>query len=876
MALEGFMRSWLAPFALLSVLLLAACGSAASDSDGVDQPDGLTFDTPADSDATEQDCHDLDSDGYWKGTECPADKAATPDCNDTDATVHPGATDTCGNGKDEDCSGADAVCNQCLDEDQDGYGVGPDCTGTADCDDNDAARHPGATDICGNGKDEDCQGGDLVCPKECIDQDGDGYGNGDDCIASDCDDADKTVHPGAEEVCGNGKNDDCVGGDQPCPKQCTDHDMDTYGEGPDCAGPDCNDYDYAVHPFADEVCGNGKDEDCEDGDLACPDACVDADGDTFGTGTSCVQKDCDDTNADIHPGAVEVCGNTIDEDCTGADLPCTVTCVDKDGDGYGAGETCLGADCNDNDPDAHPGLTEICGNAKDDDCAGGDEACPTDCVDADQDGYGVGADCTAPVDCDDADASIHPGATEVCGNGDDDDCAGGDATCPQKTCASDADCPDEQLCDHETTHCRYAKVWEWWAPTVYQDTDDDHPWLDLFCATDFDDDEVILNNGSHKDDPDKAAVVYYSFVKTPTHWYLGYYLYHPWRWSIYGDLGTQYENSVKGVLLVVEQDGSTYGKLVLMETRTEDTFFQYLPLNSELSGTATVDGDVRFDDTGHHPIVYVHYGDHGVYGDAYWANNVSNWEVSGFPGGDGVIYRWGNTAETPSSNNDEVWYEVRAIKDYWWPARNETSGATEPFDEFGHWTSNSYDVRSQAPWRFDDVNDYARPHGENLWDPADFVYNHFQYGWGWFSDQYVYNPYAVRVDVDDLFVVDAEADPLGGYVDPYYTLYLYDGSGREFTALDIYYGQQNNWHGVDIDPGFYPLDMHAELGRYWFYGIDHPTSPRFAVDVLDDDGGLSAADWLMDPGETAYYYAESGTQLLDWGKASGYFTITVP
>jgi hypothetical protein len=48
-----------------------------------------------------------------------------------------------------------------------------------------------------------------------------------------------------------------------------------------------------------------------------------------------------------------------------------------------------------------------------------------DVCDADGDGYA-----TDEGDCNDRNAMVRPGGTEVCGNGMDDDCSGGDATCP--------------------------------------------------------------------------------------------------------------------------------------------------------------------------------------------------------------------------------------------------------------------------------------------------------------------------------------------------------------------------------------------------------------------------------------------------------------
>ena len=127
---------------------------------------------------------DLDEDGY----------DSVLDCNDLDADVNPGATETC-NGQDDNCDGS-------IDEgfDVDGDGVSQ-CTG--DCDDADPAVHPGVAEVC-DGIDNDC---DMLVD-EGYDADEDGFPT---CgEMPDCNDVDDTVHPEAEEVC-NARDDNCDG-----------------------------------------------------------------------------------------------------------------------------------------------------------------------------------------------------------------------------------------------------------------------------------------------------------------------------------------------------------------------------------------------------------------------------------------------------------------------------------------------------------------------------------------------------------------------------------------------------------------------------------------------------------------------------------------
>jgi hypothetical protein len=87
---------------------------------------------------------DADGDGFL------SEAAGGDDCDDNDATVHPGANETWYDGIDSDCAGDD-------DYDQDGDGWASADWGGADCDDTDASVHPGGTETQ-DLLDNDCDG----------------------------------------------------------------------------------------------------------------------------------------------------------------------------------------------------------------------------------------------------------------------------------------------------------------------------------------------------------------------------------------------------------------------------------------------------------------------------------------------------------------------------------------------------------------------------------------------------------------------------------------------------------------------------------------------------------------------------------------------
>ncbi len=335
---------------------------APEDCDGLDND----CDGDVDEDATRTYYRDLDGDGFGdpdtSSEECAQPSGWVPndeDCEDRTAEINPGAEDIC-NDLDDDCDGEVDEAGATAwypDGDGDGWGVSggdsivtcdpPDGYASAegDCDDDAAAIHPTAAELCDD-IDNDCDGDVDADDAELADAriwytDGDGDGFGDPATESvgcevpegaveaggDCDDTDPSRHPETPwyvdvDGDGHGSEDDAIlACDQP--------------SGTVAEGDDCDDTDADIHPDAAEVC-DGTDNDCDgdtdDADDVVEDTAtwyIDGDGDGYGDARAsteaCVQPagwaatddDCDDTETEIHPDAAETCDGE-DNDCDGS------------------------------------------------------------------------------------------------------------------------------------------------------------------------------------------------------------------------------------------------------------------------------------------------------------------------------------------------------------------------------------------------------------------------------------------------------------------------------------------------------------------------------------------------------------------------------
>lgn len=123
-----------------------------------------------------------------------------------------------------------------------------------------------------------------------------------------------------------------------------------------------------------ERCDCTDDSHCDDGNPATTDRC--ADFRCVNTSRTCSSDaECDD----MDPCTTDACSGSV---CVSARIPgCgTSTCPDRDGDGHGSRYCPGGDDCDDADPRVHPGATEVCDDGLDNDCNGRADAVDMACA----------------------------------------------------------------------------------------------------------------------------------------------------------------------------------------------------------------------------------------------------------------------------------------------------------------------------------------------------------------------------------------------------------------------------------------------------------------------------------------------------------------
>ncbi len=428
------------------------------------EPSGEPATEPSGEPSTEPDPLDVDNDGDGFSEN-------EGDCLDGNSQIYPGADETC-DFLDNNCDGA--IDNQPIDgqayfvdADGDGFGAGFGAGTTCDtapeghslnsedCDDSNSTVNPNGAEICGDGLDNDCNGGVDDGEIWYVDADGDGFGDNNNTVvtctpsgtltntADDCDDTDAAINPNAQELLLDGVDQDCDGVDRLYPYVGTE--QLTYAEG--ATAP--NQYECILNW---SVTGEASVNTCLDCDFAFDvDLTYDTASTSSATCSSAAQNETfsygyvsdydgngnpalllfDSTNQEWSPW-IETSDGTSSVDFDGSNFTYSTGYIDylyqgayysnywvgsaniipydNDGDGLDSF-----SDCNDSDSGLGNTMVDTPYDGIDQDCDGEDAV-----IDVDGDGV------DSQSDCNDNDASVYPGATEIVGDGVDQDCDGTD------------------------------------------------------------------------------------------------------------------------------------------------------------------------------------------------------------------------------------------------------------------------------------------------------------------------------------------------------------------------------------------------------------------------------------------------------------------
>lgn len=376
----------------------------------------------------------------------------------------------------------------------------------------------------------------------------------------------------------------------------------------------------------------------------------------------------------------------------------------------------------------------------------------------------------------------------------------------------------------------YAELAAYWAPDFYQDVNSTYGYpADYMTNFDYDGDWVGNNNWENINSYPLKAYAYYSVVETTTHYFIGYYDYHA---RDDGPLTIdRHENDMEGLLLVIRKDGSTYGSFQLMETLSHNEYYQYTNDPTITTGSDNVDGGVLF--RGSHPKVFIQSNGQSPIG----GHGNLAYDGSGAPGGDGIIYEYGGTADTVTDATGNYThhysYALKSVDEFW--NRRNDIGNGHTFGAWGALDGDTYGTDSaKLPWAWDDSTDGATFTGDFIADPAHMIDTHLN-GLGTFSHVYVNNQYYThRLQISSVTSL-ANRDPFGGASD-IFVKFRANGSGvsddRLWKKNDAAVGTAYNvaWGTMDASAGAQYSSSYND--RY----VAQPPNTPMNIEIYDSDG----------------------------------------
>ena len=250
---------------------------------------------------------------------------------------------------------------------------------------------------------------------------------------------------------------------------------------------------------------------------------------------------------------------------------------------------------------------------------------------------------------------------------------------------------------------------------------------DFITAVDYDGDWSCLNNWENLRRGNLGAVVYYSVQETDTHYYVGYYFYHPRDDAeIWLDM---HENDLEGMMLAIPMSEEGFLPPEYMYTQGHGNVYFYtahalesvnMLHGSHHGGTLTL-----AEGTGRPHIYITPNGTLNNCGHSVEAagGHSAYWSV----GNSGVRYVYGGSAQTPTSWNgafadNPCSYELRPLSELW-TFRSGPYDGTGVFGSYGAFDGDNWgEDRANPPWAWRNKTAYGFG-GSFLSDPA-WTINH--------------------------------------------------------------------------------------------------------------------------------------------------------